>query len=104
MRSRAGYAQRLSRLGGWVVPGRSPKPSWRSSTIRSSRRRRSRWTAGCTHHVSAIAEQGSLVNVSINYEPMKRRGFSPYAPYGPLKAALEPESIVYAQDLEGTGV
>jgi 3-oxoacyl-[acyl-carrier protein] reductase len=47
---------------------------------------------------------GSLVNVSINYEPMKRRGFSPYAPYGPLKAALESESIVYAQDLEGTGV
>ena len=44
---------------------------------------------------------GSLVNVSINYEPMKRRGFSPY---GPLKAALESESIVYAQDLEGTGV
>ena len=44
---------------------------------------------------------GSLVNVSINYEPMKRRGFSPYSP---LKAALESESIVYAQDLEGTGV
>ena len=47
---------------------------------------------------------GSLVNVSINCEPMKRRGFSPYAPYGPLKAALESESIVYAQDLEGTGI
>ena len=44
---------------------------------------------------------GSLVNVSINYEPMKHRGFSPY---GPLKAALESESVVYARDLEGTAV
>jgi len=44
---------------------------------------------------------GSIVNVSINYEPMKRRGFSPY---GPSKAALESELIIYAQDLEGTGI
>ena len=44
---------------------------------------------------------GSIVNVSTNYEPIKRRGFSPY---GPSKAALELESIVYAQDLEGTGI
>jgi NAD(P)-dependent dehydrogenase (short-subunit alcohol dehydrogenase family) len=44
---------------------------------------------------------GSIVNVSINYGPMKRRGFSPY---GPSKAALESESIIWAQDLEGTGI
>ena len=43
----------------------------------------------------------SIVNVSINYGPMKRRGFSPY---GPSKAALESESIIWAQDLEGTGI
>ncbi len=44
---------------------------------------------------------GSIVNVSMNYGTMKRRGFSPY---GPSKAALESESIIWAQDLEGTGV
>jgi NAD(P)-dependent dehydrogenase (short-subunit alcohol dehydrogenase family) len=32
---------------------------------------------------------------------MRRRGFSPY---GPSKAALESETIIWAQDLEGTGV
>jgi NAD(P)-dependent dehydrogenase (short-subunit alcohol dehydrogenase family) len=44
---------------------------------------------------------GSIVNISMNYETMKRRGFSPY---GPSKAALESESIIWAQDLEGTGI
>ncbi|MBA2713279.1 MAG: SDR family oxidoreductase [Rubrobacteraceae bacterium] len=44
---------------------------------------------------------GSIINVSMNYETMKRRGFSPY---GPSKAALESESIIWSQDLEGTGV
>lgn len=44
---------------------------------------------------------GSIVNVSMNYATMKRRGFSPY---GPSKAALESESVIWAQDLEGTGV
>ena len=44
---------------------------------------------------------GSIVNVSINYETMKRRGFSSY---GPSKAALESESIIWSQDLEGTGI
>jgi NAD(P)-dependent dehydrogenase (short-subunit alcohol dehydrogenase family) len=44
---------------------------------------------------------GSIINVSMNYETMKRRGFSPY---GPSKAALESESIIWAQDLEGTGI
>jgi NAD(P)-dependent dehydrogenase (short-subunit alcohol dehydrogenase family) len=42
---------------------------------------------------------GSIVNVSVNFGTMK--GFSPY---GPSKAALESESIIWAQDLEGTGI
>jgi 3-oxoacyl-[acyl-carrier protein] reductase len=53
--------------------------------------------------VPRMIEQGggSIINVSVNYETMKRRGFSPY---GPSKAALESESIIWAQDLEGTGI
>jgi len=44
---------------------------------------------------------GRIVNISMNYETMRRRGFSPY---GPSKAALESETIIWAQDLAGTGV
>jgi NAD(P)-dependent dehydrogenase (short-subunit alcohol dehydrogenase family) len=44
---------------------------------------------------------GRIVNISINYETMRRRGFSPY---GPSKAALESETVIWAQDLDGTGV
>jgi 3-oxoacyl-[acyl-carrier protein] reductase len=44
---------------------------------------------------------GRIVNISMNTETMRRRGFSPY---GPSKAALESETIIWAQDLEGTGV
>ena len=44
---------------------------------------------------------GRIVNVSMNAETMRRRGFSPY---GPSKAALESETIIWAQDLAGTGV
>ena len=44
---------------------------------------------------------GAIINVTMNYETMKRRGFSPY---GPSKAALESETIIWAQDLEGTGI
>lgn len=44
---------------------------------------------------------GRIINVSMNFETMRRRGFSPY---GPSKAALESETIIWAQDLEGTGV
>jgi NAD(P)-dependent dehydrogenase (short-subunit alcohol dehydrogenase family) len=53
--------------------------------------------------VPRMLEQGggSIINVSMNYETMKRRGFSPY---GPSKAALESESIIWAQDLEDTGI
>ena len=44
---------------------------------------------------------GRIVNITINAETMRRRGFSPY---GPSKAALESETIIWAQDLAGTGV
>ena len=44
---------------------------------------------------------GRIINISMNHETMRRRGFSPY---GPSKAALESETIVWSQDLQGTGV
>ncbi len=44
---------------------------------------------------------GRIINVSMNRETMRRRGFSPY---GPSKAALESETVIWAQDLAGTGV
>ena len=46
-------------------------------------------------------KSGAIINVTMNYETMKRGGFSPY---GPSKAALESETIIWAQDLEGTGI
>ncbi len=47
------------------------------------------------------AGYGRIVNITMNHATMRRRGFSPY---GPSKAALESETIIWAQDLEGTGV
>ena len=47
------------------------------------------------------AKWGRIVNISMNAETMRRRGFSPY---GPSKAALESETIIWAQDLAGTSV
>jgi NAD(P)-dependent dehydrogenase (short-subunit alcohol dehydrogenase family) len=44
---------------------------------------------------------GRIVNISMNQDTMRRGGFSPY---GPSKAALESETIIWAQDLAGTGV
>lgn len=44
---------------------------------------------------------GRVVNISMNRETMRRVGFSPY---GPSKAALESETAIWAQDLEGSGV
>src|SRR6202790_1675944 len=44
---------------------------------------------------------GRIINISMNHETMRRAGFSPY---GPSKAALESETIIWAQDLAGTGV
>jgi len=45
--------------------------------------------------------QGSIINISMNYETMKRPGFSPY---GPSKAALESASAIWAQDLAHSGI
>ncbi len=44
---------------------------------------------------------GRIVNISMNRSTMRRAGFSPY---GPSKAALESETVIWAQDLAGTGV
>lgn len=44
---------------------------------------------------------GRIINISMNHETMRRQGFSPY---GPSKAALESETIIWSQDLAGTGV
>jgi NAD(P)-dependent dehydrogenase (short-subunit alcohol dehydrogenase family) len=44
---------------------------------------------------------GRIINVSMNHSTMRRRGFSPY---GPSKAALESETIIWAQELADTGV
>jgi len=46
-------------------------------------------------------KSGAIINVTMSYETMKRRGFSPY---GPSNAALESETIIWAQDLEGIGI
>jgi 3-oxoacyl-[acyl-carrier protein] reductase len=44
---------------------------------------------------------GRIINISMNRDTMQRAGFSPY---GASKAALESETIIWAQDLAGTGV
>ncbi len=49
--------------------------------------------------VTRLLEQqrgGSIINIGVSYETMKRRGFSPY---GPSKAALEAASAIWAQEL-----
>jgi 3-oxoacyl-[acyl-carrier protein] reductase len=62
---------------------------------------------GPFHMARAVAPQmmkqrwGRIINISMNHETMRRAGFSPY---GPSKAALESETIIWAQDLAGTGV
>lgn len=45
--------------------------------------------------------RGRIVNITMNQETMRRRGFSPY---GPSKAALDSETIIWAQELADTGV
>jgi NAD(P)-dependent dehydrogenase (short-subunit alcohol dehydrogenase family) len=47
-------------------------------------------------HLLSQQREGSIINISMNYEGMKRRGFSPY---GPSKAALESASAIWAQEL-----
>ena len=41
---------------------------------------------------------GRIINISMNADTMRRRGFSPY---GPSKAALESDTIIWSQDLAG---
>ncbi len=42
-----------------------------------------------------------MINVSMSHSTMRRPGFSPY---GPSQAALEAETLIWAQDLRGTQV
>ena len=53
--------------------------------------------------VPAMVAQGHgrVVNISTSLQTMVRTG---YSPYGPSKAALEAMSVVWAKDLQGTGV
>jgi NAD(P)-dependent dehydrogenase (short-subunit alcohol dehydrogenase family) len=51
--------------------------------------------------VMRAAGWGRIVNISMNRETMRRAGFSPY---GPSKAALDSETVIWAQDLAGSGV
>jgi NAD(P)-dependent dehydrogenase (short-subunit alcohol dehydrogenase family) len=44
---------------------------------------------------------GRIINISVNYETMKRKGF---VPYGPSRAATESLSHIMAQDLAVYGV
>ncbi|MCY0874716.1 MAG: SDR family NAD(P)-dependent oxidoreductase [Firmicutes bacterium] len=44
---------------------------------------------------------GKMINISMNHETMKRRGF---IPYGPSRAGAESLSAIMAQDLLSTGV
>ncbi|GCE46270.1 putative oxidoreductase [Thermosporothrix hazakensis] len=50
----------------------------------------------CDPAVLEQQREGSIINISMNYEGMKRRGFSPY---GPSKAALESALAIWAQEL-----
>lgn len=53
--------------------------------------------------VPAMVAQGfgRVVNISTSQVTMVRTG---YCPYGPSKAALEAMSVIWAKDLQGTGV
>ena len=44
---------------------------------------------------------GRIVNIGTSFRSMMRGG---YSPYGPTKAALEAATVIWAQDLAGTGV
>ncbi|PLT33359.1 SDR family NAD(P)-dependent oxidoreductase [Bacillus sp. V5-8f] len=50
-----------------------------------------------------MVQQGSgkIINISMNYETMKRKGF---VPYGPSRAATESLSFIMAEDLKEYGV
>src|ERR1700722_15462887 len=44
---------------------------------------------------------GRIINISMNTETMRRRGFSPY---GPSKAAVESATAIWARDLADSGI
>lgn len=44
---------------------------------------------------------GRIINMSTSYNTMRR---PTYTPYGPSKAALESQTLIWAQDLHGSGV
>ena len=44
---------------------------------------------------------GRIVNIGTSFRSMMRGG---YSPYGPTKAALEAATVIWAQDLAGSGV
>lgn len=45
--------------------------------------------------------RGRIINISMNYETMKRKGF---IPYGPSRAAVESLSLIMAEDLKPYGI
>ncbi len=47
------------------------------------------------------AAHGKIVNISVNYETMRRRGF---VPYGPSRAGAESLALIMAEDLRPHGV
>ena len=47
------------------------------------------------------ARWGRIINTAIGHATMRRKG---YSPYGPSKAALESETQIWAQELDGTGI
>lgn len=51
-------------------------------------------------HLIAAGAGGRIVNISASAGTMQRKGFSPY---GPSKAALESETIIWSRDLADTG-
>lgn len=44
---------------------------------------------------------GRIIQISTNHQTMRRPG---YSPYGPTKAALETEVVIWARELEGSGI
>lgn len=45
--------------------------------------------------------KGRIINISMNHETMKRKGF---VPYGPSRAATESLSAIMAEDLKESGI
>ena len=77
----------------------APVPAWR--LIMDVNVNGSFLMARCATPVMMRAGWGRIVNISMNHETMRRPGFSPY---GPSKAALESATLIWAQELDGTGV